>query len=256
MSLNKIISIKNTGRFQNCSASGDVSLKAQNLVFAENGRGKTTLCAILRSLQSGDPAHIQGRKTLGYCDEPEVHILTADGPVKFTDGTWDADMHELAVFDGTYISENVHDGDAIDTEQRRNLYRVIIGSQGVTLARRVEALDAALREITGAINTARAAVRRHAPEGMSADSLVALAEDDHIDAKITDKQSELEAAKNADKIKQRHGLRTASLPELPGELSAALSKTIEGIAKDAEQRVTVHMREQTHRADNHLQWTR
>ncbi|MCY4311592.1 MAG: hypothetical protein OXC54_09845, partial [Rhodospirillaceae bacterium] len=61
----------------------------------------------------------------------------------------------------------------------------------------------------------------------SADSLVALAEDDHIDAKITDKQSELEAAKNADKIKQRHGLRTASLPELPGELSAALSKTIE-----------------------------
>ena len=27
MSLNKIISIKNIGRFQNCSVSGDVSLK-------------------------------------------------------------------------------------------------------------------------------------------------------------------------------------------------------------------------------------
>lgn len=242
MSLNKIISIKNTGRFQNCSASGDVSLKAQNLVFAENGRGKTTLCAILRSLQSGDPAHIQGRKTLGYAEEPEVHILTEGGPVNFTDGAWDSVVPKLAVFDGTYISENVHGGDAIDTEQRRNLYRVIIGSQGVTLARRVEALDGALREKTGAINTARAAVRRHAPEGISADDLVALAKDEHIDAKIAAKQSELEAAKNADQIKQRAGLSTASLPELPGELSAALSKTIEGIARDAEQRISHHIR--------------
>lgn len=242
MSLNKIISIKNTGRFQKCSASGDVSLKAQNLVFAENGRGKTTLCAILRSLQSGDPTHIQGRKTLGYPDEPEVQILTAGGPVKFTDGAWDSVMPELAVFDGTYISENVYGGDAIDTEQRRNLYRVIIGSQGVTLAHRVEALDAALREKTGAIGTARAAVRRHGPEGMSADDFVALAEDHHIDAKIAAKESELEAAKKADQIEQREGLNTASLPELPGDLSAALSKTIEGIARDAEHQVADHIR--------------
>ena len=242
MNLNKIISIKNIGRFQNCSASGDVSLKAQNLVFAENGRGKTTLCAILRSLHSGDPTHIQGRKTLGYRDEPEVRILTAGGPARFADGAWDSVMPELAVFDGTYISENVHGGDAIDTEQRRNLYRVIIGSQGVTLARRVEALDAALREKTSAIGTARAAVRRHAPEGMSADDLIALAEDEHIDAKIAAKQSELEAAKKADQIEQREGLSTASLPELPGDLSAALSKAIEGIAGDAEQRVAVHIR--------------
>ena len=39
MSLNKIISIKNIGRFQNCSVSGDVSLKAQNLVD-EVGTGR------------------------------------------------------------------------------------------------------------------------------------------------------------------------------------------------------------------------
>ena len=242
MRLNKIISIKNTGRFQNCSASGDVSFKVQNLVFAENGRGKTTLCAVLRSLQSGDPAHIQGRKTLGYPDEPEVHILTASGPATFTDGAWDSVMPDLAVFDGTYISENVHSGDIIDTEQRRNLYRVIIGSQGVTLALRVEGLDAALRKKTGAIGTARAAVQRYAPEGMSADNFVALVEDDYIDTKILAKRRELEAAKNADQIKQREGLITAALPELPGDFSATLSKTIESIAIDAEQQVADHIR--------------
>ena len=171
-----------------------------------------------------------------------MHILTAGGPVKFTGGAWDSVMPELVVFDGTYISENVHGGDAIDTEQRRNLYRVIIGSQGVTLALRVEDLDAALREKTGAIGAARTAVQRHAPEGMSVDNFVALGKDDHIDAKIAAKQSELAAAKNADQIKQRKGLSTASLPELPGDFSAALSKTIEGIANDAEQRIADHIR--------------
>jgi predicted ATPase len=59
----------------NYRASGDVELKRSNLVFGENGRGKTTLCAILRSLQSGDPAHVEGRKTLGVTDVPEIAIL-------------------------------------------------------------------------------------------------------------------------------------------------------------------------------------
>lgn len=58
--LRKIISIKNVGRFLGYGAAGDVELKRHNLVFAENGRGKTTLCAILRSLQTGDATHVRG----------------------------------------------------------------------------------------------------------------------------------------------------------------------------------------------------
>lgn len=49
----KIIAIKNVGRFLSYSASGNVELKRYNLIFAENGPGKTTLCAILRSLHLG-----------------------------------------------------------------------------------------------------------------------------------------------------------------------------------------------------------
>ena len=71
--LRKIIEIKNVGRFANYSASGDVELKRYNLFFAENGRGKTTLCAILRSLQSGDSAYVVGRTMLGG-GVPEINI--------------------------------------------------------------------------------------------------------------------------------------------------------------------------------------
>ncbi len=39
-----------------CGNAGIWRPFSYNLIFAENGRRKTTLCAILRSLQSGDPA--------------------------------------------------------------------------------------------------------------------------------------------------------------------------------------------------------
>lgn len=56
MSLKKVVSIQNVGRFHNAIVAGDVEFRKFTLIYGENGRGKTTLCAILRSLQSGKPA--------------------------------------------------------------------------------------------------------------------------------------------------------------------------------------------------------
>jgi hypothetical protein len=61
MSLKKFTSIQNVGRFHNASASGDVEFRRLTPIYGDIGRGKTTLCAILRSLQSGDPGPISGR---------------------------------------------------------------------------------------------------------------------------------------------------------------------------------------------------
>jgi hypothetical protein len=72
---------------------------------------------------------------------PEVDILTDNGNVVFRNGAWNAAFPDVAIFDGTYVSENVFAGDVVDTEHRRNLYRVIIGAQGVALANRVNELE-------------------------------------------------------------------------------------------------------------------
>ncbi len=116
MTLGKIVSIKNVGRFFDSAAAGDVAFRRYNLIFAENGRGKTTLCAILRSLQSGEPAYIIGRHTLGSPDPPQVRLLL-DGnrPATFEDGAWDTTLPQLAIFDNTFITENVHAGETVDT---------------------------------------------------------------------------------------------------------------------------------------------
>ena len=63
MPIKKFLSVKNVGRLVNCTQKGP-ELSRYNLFFAENGRGKTTLCAVLRSLQTGEYEHISERTTI------------------------------------------------------------------------------------------------------------------------------------------------------------------------------------------------
>jgi len=237
--IKKIVKIKNVGRFVNYGASGDVELKRYDLVFGENGRGKTTLCAILRSLQSGDPAHIEGRKTLGRTDVPEITILMDDGGhAIFNNGAWNRTIPEIAIFDATFVSENVHSGDVVDIEHRRNLYSIVVGEQGVKLAKLIDDLDEKIRSINTEIR-AKAALLQGYGQGMEADAFVALQQDAAIDDKIAAKEKELESIRQAAQIKVRSALSSLTMPSFPrGDLEQLLHEAVEGIAADAERRVS------------------
>lgn len=235
--LRKIISIKNVGRFLNYSASRDVELKRYNLIFAENGRGKTTLCAVLRSLQSGEPAHVLGRTALGTGDAPEIKVLLDGRTATFSNGAWSTTVPHLSIFDSTFVSENVYSGDAVGLDHKRNLYRVIVGKQGVDLAHQIEDLDAASRTKSAEIRDRRAAVQALVPQGLVVEDFLTLQEDPAIEAKIAEKERELQAVKEADQIKNRAVLSELALPVFPAGFETLLGKTIEGIAADAERRV-------------------
>lgn len=239
--LRKIVSIKNVGRFLNYGAGGEVELKRYNLVFAENGRGKTTLCAILRSLHSGDPAHVRGRRTLGSTGAAEIRILFDSGTATFSKGVWSTAVSELAIFDSTFVAENVYSGDTVDLDHRRSLYKVIVGKQGVALARRIDELDAASREKNTDIREKRAAVQALVPQGIAIEAFLLLKDDPAIDAKIAIQERELEAVRQADQIKSRAAMAELALPALPVGFQASLGKTIDGIAEDAERRVAAQI---------------
>ncbi len=236
--LQKIISIKNVGRFLNYNASGDVGLKRYNLIFAENGRGKTTLCAILRSLQAGEPAYVLGRTALGVPGAAAITVLLEAGTATFSEGAWSVTCPDLAVFDETFVSENVYSGDTVSLDHKRNLYKVIVGTQGVDLAREIEDLDAAGRAKSRDIRDKLTAVQALVPQGLTVEAFIALQEDPTIDATIAEREKELQAVKEADQIKNRAALSQVVLPTSPTAFETLLSKTIEGIAADAERRVT------------------
>lgn len=239
--LKKIISIKNVGRFHDAVSLGDVEFKRSSLIFAENGRGKTTLCAILRSLGSGEPGLMRGRTTLGQAEVPEVNIRLEGMNASFSNGAWSQTVPEIAVFDSAFISENVYSGDAVNLDQRRSLYRVIIGRDGVALAQQADEADAASRAQNPIRNEAKAKVEGYKPPRISVDDFVALEEDDGIDEKIAEKKQQHKSAQQAYAIGERSKFTALSIPELADGFVPILARTLDGVAAEAERQVSDHV---------------
>lgn len=239
--LSKIISIKSIGRFEDYSAIGDVVLKRFNLVFAENGRGKSTLCAILRSAQSGNPDYVTGRRTLGSTDPPQVQLLTASGGVTFSAGSWSGAMPPLAIFDSTFVADNVYSGEVVDLDQKRNLYRVIIGNAGVILVLKVNDLDAEIRTLNSVIANKRANIVGRLPSGFEFNDFLKLESDPDINTKIAEGERELEAAQQKTQLRARGGLSQVTVPGLPVGIPELLERTIAGLSTIVAQRVATHI---------------
>jgi wobble nucleotide-excising tRNase len=239
--LQRIVSIRNVGRFKRCAAAGDVTFRRFTLIFAENGRGKTTLCAILRSLCTSRPGVVVGRATLDSTERPEIQLLIGNGNIAFRNGAWSAPYPEIAVFDGTYVSDNVFAGDVVATDHRRNLYRVIIGAQGVTLAARLNELDNQIRRKNENIRFNRGDLQHHVPTGMTVEAFIALPEDAQIDAKIAAREQELQGVRRATQLQQRLALSPVAVPIFPAAFAELLAKTFAAVSADAERRVTEHI---------------
>jgi wobble nucleotide-excising tRNase len=241
MTIAKIIAIKNVGCLKNSAAGGNTTFSKHTFIYGANGFGKTTICAILRSLKSGDGAYVVGRKTLGATTDPTVEILGAGINYRFANGSWTGLNSNLAIYDGIFVAENVHSGDFVDTDQRRNLYRVIVGDAGVALANEETRLATEARAKTGEITAALRTVQSHAPPGMRVEAFMALAPIANIDGEIATQEGRLTTIREAAAIGARAALSPISLPSISQSLSELLATTIDGISQDAEQRVTAHL---------------
>ena len=239
--LHKIISIKNVGRFRQSAGPVVPQLLRNVLVLGANGFGKTTLCAIFRSLQTCETAHVAGRETLNSTGGCEINLMTSAGNLRFGASGWTAAMPQILIFDSTFIAENVHAGDVVELEQKRNLYRVIIGQEGIGLAAEDMRLANESREKTAAITGAAKGLQTHLPAGMKLDEFLKLAAEADIDAKIAEQTRNVEALRQAEQLKSRAGLTEFALPRLPENLAATLARTIEDIAENAELQVAAHL---------------
>ena len=239
--LRKIIAVRNVGRFRNFAAAGNTQLARHTLISGANGFGKTTLCAILRSLQSGDPAHVLGRTTLGATDAPAIELLFPTGAVRFDNGQWTAAVPELAIFDGVFVAENVHSGEVVEIDHRRNLYRVIIGQEGVRLAEQDTDLAAQSRAKTGDVTAAKNALAPHIPQGMGIAAFLAIQADPDIDAKIAAQENVTAAAREAGAIQARASLSSYAPPAIPDGFAALLARTLDDVAADAERLLADHI---------------
>ncbi|MBG0809931.1 AAA family ATPase [Methylosinus sp. H3A] len=236
MFLKKISAIKSVGRFKAARISGG-EYGRFTLIYGGNGRGKTTLCAILRSLQRNDPKLIQRRKAFNATLEPEVGLLLDGGQTRFSGGAWTVSHPDIHIFDQQFVTENVHGGDQIDVEHRRNFYRIVVGPTGVALAEEVDRLDASTTAKQSEITAEKKVLEQHVPNGMKLDAFLKLPEDADIDNKIDKATKTLKAIKDASAISSRKLLSVPSLPILPEGFLDLLTKGVDGIASDAAARI-------------------
>ena len=124
--IEKIIKIQNVGKFVNSSSHGDTTFRRLTLIHANNGQGKTTLSAILRSLCTGEGKYIQERCTLGQDDKPSISLRIGDITANFTDLSWDNTLPDMEIFDPTFVDENVYAGFSVEHDHKRNLYQFAI----------------------------------------------------------------------------------------------------------------------------------
>ncbi len=239
--LEKIVQIKNIGRFRDYAAKGDVTFRKLTLVYAENGRGKTTLCAILRSLQSGQAEFIAERKTLGAADAASVHLRLNSASYQFTNGAWTVTHPHVLIFDPVFVNENVYSGDYVEHEHKKNLYRVIVGNEGVGLAREIEELDRQIREANGDLRIKKDAVSRYVPAGTTLDDYLQWQPVADVDTQIALKTQEVNdrqrAAAKFGEIQAKGLFIKVQLPSLPSDFSTVLGKQLTDVVADAETRV-------------------
>jgi len=212
--INRIKLLRNIGQYDSVIPGSDTAFGRLTLVYAENGRGKTTLCAIFRSLATGDALPITERRRLGSEHLAHVVLECADSPspATFENGAWTRLVPNVAVFDDAFVDENVYSGLTVGIDHRQNLHELILGARGVTLGKDLQTL---VDEIEGHNRTLRskgAAIPAEQRGNLSVEDFCAMSARPNLDEELLAAERKLAAACESEPIRAQGVFEPLSLP--------------------------------------------
>jgi wobble nucleotide-excising tRNase len=201
--INRLQLIRNIGQFDSVRGAANIPLARLTVVYSENGRGKTTIAAVLRSLATGDPMPIAERKRLAAQHPPHVVLECSGGPhpAVFENNAWNRTLADLVVFDDVFVDENVHSGLAVQAHQRQNLHELILGAQAVALSRELQALVGTIETHNTELRAKERAIPAADRGPFSVDDFCALTARPDIDQATQEAERALAAARDQDAIR-------------------------------------------------------
>lgn len=236
--------LRNVGVFDSDSAGATIDLKRLVLIYAENGSGKTTISAILRSLATGDPSPILERHRLGSTEPPYV-VLECDGDptnVVFENETWNRNLRHMKIYDDSFVDENVYSGLSVGSGHRQHLHELILGHEGVELNSRVQSYAAQVDEHNTTLRLKAAAIPDLLREGLSVDEFCVLPSLPNVGEQIESTTRALQAVQNASVVLTAPLFQELSLPTFDIEaINRLLHLDIDGLSAQAESRVSDHL---------------
>lgn len=243
--INKIVKLTGIGMLHEPLSTGAISLRQKTVIFGENGSGKSTFVAVLRSLVQGTGDAIRGRKTIGGKQEQRVEFLIGNNKHLFQQGTWNQGHESISIFDATFVAENVYTGNSVDTDHRKNLLSFALGATGVKLARKVDALAVQISDDGRAEREAALQVQSHISGQMSPEVFAELPEPSKdAESKLITARSELAAQEQASTVRELQKLTTMSFDgPKAATITDVLALSIESVSKGATTRLREHQEE-------------
>lgn len=241
--LKKLQLLRNVGQFENVTAGASLPLKRLSLVYAENGRGKTTLSAVLRSLATGDSVHLHERKRLASQHAPHV-VIDCDGGAAavFQNSSWSRAYPDLLIFDDYFVDDNVYSGLVVGADHRQKLHELILGAEGVALNARLQDAVKQIEKHNAALRTKADAIPAHERGNLSVDQFCALPERADIDGAILEAERALAASVEQDPIRTTPPLAAPELPRIDVDaLERFLNKDLPSLEAAAAARVKAHV---------------
>ena len=198
------------------SAGANIPLARVTVGYAENGRGKTTLAAIIRSLATGDPIHINERHRLGAPNQPHIIIDCTGGPphAMFQNGAWNRQYTDIAIFDAAFVDQNICSGLTIESEHRQKLHELILGAQGVALNQAVQRHVADVEEYGRILRELGDAIPEAVRFAIPVEAFCALPVHGNIDDDIRDAERVLAAAGQQESIRTTQLFQPYALPDV------------------------------------------
>lgn len=235
--------LRNVGQFENVAAAAALQLTRLTLIYAENGRGKTTLSAIFRSLGNGDPIPVTERHRLASAHAPHIVVECTGGPpaAMFQNGAWNRTLPLIAVFDDVFVDQNVCSGLEVDPAHRQNLHELILGSQGVALNRQLHQLVEQIERHNRTLRTRAEAIPATARGNFTVDQFCELQLRADIDAAIQESERTLAAVRSQDAIRTASLFDGLTLPAIDADaIDAVLAGAVADVDEGALARVRQH----------------
>lgn len=211
------------------------SCKKATLIYADNGRGKSTLTSVLRSVSNGDASLIAARKTVDGKLPPKVVLQFGSGhSVSFDNGTWSEQRPEILVFDADFVEKNVYSGGTVSSGHRKNLLEFALGVPSVAARLEVEKTNKEAMAYTEKVKNLAGQLSGY-HTGMTLAQFEKLPPEDDIDAKVGILQKRISAASSVATILAKPVPTPVSEPNFNiSGLFQTLGTSLENVHDDAE----------------------
>ena len=239
--LERIHRIKGIGLLHDADARAH-GLQKASFIYADNGRGKSTLASLFRSCSTNKPELLVNRRTIDGNNEPEAILQFSNGQRStFQNGSWDVERPELLVFDADFVEQNVYAGGQVTADQRKNLLQFALGENAVVAQQEYDLADDNARTAANSIReTSNQLEVLH--RGLTQTQFQRIAEVVDADDQISALNGKIVEAQNIGLIQAKALPQQLALPALNvDDIFNILGTSLENIDLAAEQQVKEHL---------------